>query len=83
MAVAQDIGLVVSVGWRVCRKRFLVITDAVFVEKFLIDKRLINEHPCDPRYQCSVCAWADRDPLVFTTGCGVGITRIDDNHSGI
>ena len=66
-------------GWQ----GFLVIADAVFIQERLIDEVLGDHHPRQRGDQGRIGTRTYWDPLVFTSGTGVGIARIDDDHAGI
>ena len=81
--LTEDVSLVVTVGRRIGRQRFLVIADAVFIEERLIDQVFGDHHPGERGNQRGVGTRSNRYPLIFTTGAGIGIARIDDDHPGI
>ena len=62
------------------RQRFLIVANAVFVEEWLVDKILVYQHPGDTGDQRGVRAGTNRDPLIFPTGGGIGVARVDNDH---
>ena len=64
-------------GWQ----RLLVVTDAVFIQERLVDEVFSNHHIRQRIDQRRVGTRADGDPLVFTPCAGIGVARIDDDHS--
>ena len=66
-------------GWQ----GFLVIADAVFIQERLIDEVFGDHHPRQRGDQRCIGTRTDWDPLVFTSGAGVGIAWVDDDHAGI
>ena len=82
-ALTENIGLIVAIGRRPFRQRFLVIAYAVLVEERLVNEVLVNHHPRQRGDQRGIGSRADRDPLVFASGAGVGIAWIDNNQPGV
>ena len=82
-ALTENIGLIVTIGRRAFRQRFLVIAYAILVEERLVYEILVNHHPRQRRDQRGIGSGADRDPLIFASGTGVGIAWIDNNQSGV
>ncbi|MNS56007.1 hypothetical protein D3C72_888560 [compost metagenome] len=82
-ALSKDIRLVMTVSRGAGWQGFLVITDTVFVEEWLIDEILCDHHPRQRVHQRRIGTGANRDPFIFTTGTGIRIARIDDDHPGI
>ncbi|CZX64096.1 Uncharacterised protein [Enterobacter hormaechei] len=64
-------------GWQ----RLLVIADAVFIKERLIDEVFSDHHIRQRIDQRRIGTRADRDPLVFSPRAGIGVARIDDDHS--
>ena len=62
------------------RQRLLIVADAVFIKERLIHQILVNQHPGDTGDQRGVRAGANGDPLIFATGGGIGVARIDNDH---
>ena len=71
------------VSRRAFRQRFFVVADAVLVEERLVDQIFVNHYPCQTGHQRGIGPWTNRDPFIFTSGCRVGIARIDDNHTRV
>ena len=65
------------------RERFLVVANAVFIKERLVHQIFVNQHPGDTGHQRGVGAGANGDPLIFPTGGGIGVARIDDDHSRV
>ncbi len=64
------------------RERFLVVANAVFIKERLVHQiSLINTQRYRPpaRRRCR----GEWDPLIFPTGGGIGVARIDDDHSRV
>ena len=82
-ALAKNIRLIVAIGWRAFRQRFLVVAYAVLVEERLVNEVFGNHHPRQRGDQRGVGSRANRDPLVFASGTSVGIAWIDNNQPGV
>lgn len=80
VALAEDIGFIVAILRRPGRQRLLIVADAVFIKERLIHQILVNQHPGDTGDQRGVRAGANGDPLIFATGGGIGVARIDNDH---
>ena len=63
------------------RQRFFVVANAVFVQERLVNQVFVDQYPGNPRHQGGIATRTDRDPLVFASGCRIGIARVDDNHA--
>ena len=83
LAVAENVGFIVTVWRGAGGKGFFVVADAVFIQERLIDQILVNQYPGDTGYQCGVGAWTDRDPFIFPPGGSIGIAGVNDNHARV
>ncbi|CQD88942.1 Uncharacterised protein [Salmonella enterica subsp. enterica serovar Typhimurium str. DT104] len=83
LALTQNISLIMAIGGRVSRKGLFIVADAIVIEKRLVNEIFVNQYPGNSRHQRGIGAGANRYPLVFTSGSGIGIARIYYDHARI
>ncbi|MNE04953.1 hypothetical protein D3C80_975010 [compost metagenome] len=82
-ALSKNVSLIMPICRRTGGQGFLVVSNAVFIQEWLINKVLSDHDPRQRVNQRSIRTRADRNPFVFTASACIGVARINDDHSGI